>query len=416
MKIKIETYGCALNKADSEVMAGLLIEGGFELGDDGEVLILNTCTVKTPTERKLIKRLNELENSGKKIIVSGCLPAADPHVVEKFPKYSFLGTNVSDVVEAVKNTLRGNRFVKIGRNDCRLTPKRRGNPLIEVTPISQGCLGNCTYCIVKKARGELRSYPEDLIIENVKNAVQEGVKEVWLTSQDTGAYGLDSGSNLPHLLQEVSRIPGRFMIRVGMMNPNHTLKFLDELIKAYGNEKIYKFLHIPVQSGDNKVLRDMNRQYTIEDFKEIVGEFRRNIPQVTISTDMIAGFPTEDEEQFQNSLNLINEIKPEILNVSRFWSRPQTKAEEMKQLHGRITKERSRKLFSVFRDTALEKNKSWIGWRGKALVSERGKTGGFCARNFAYKPIILKEENILGEFVDVKITDATYYDFRGVVI
>jgi len=417
-KVQIETYGCAMNRADSEVMAGFLAENGFEICEDGEILIINTCTVKTPTERKIIKRLRELENSDKRVIVTGCLPAADPKIAERFPRFSFLGTNVSDIVKAVKNTLNGRRFIKIDEDNCRLDfPRIRSNPFIEIIPISQGCLGNCAYCIVKKARGKLRSCPEDLILEDVENAIRDGVKEIWLTSQDTGAYGLDTGKNLPELLQKIFGIRGRFMLRVGMMTPNHAMKFLDELIRAYKNEKIYRFLHIPVQSGDNNVLGDMNRRYRIEDFKRIVKEFRKNIPQITISTDIIAGFPTEDEYAFQNSLNLIKEIKPEILNISRFWRRPGTGAEKMKPLHGRITKERSRRLFGIFKDIALEKNNKWVGWKGKALVSEKGKTGGFCARNFAYKPIILKsEKNLLGKFVNVIITEATYYDLRGEII
>lgn len=405
-----------MNKADSEIMAGLLVEKGFDLGRENyDILIVNTCTVKTPTERKILKRLEKLENSQKKVIVTGCLPAADPKVVDIFPRFSFIGTNIEEIVNVVNETIKGKRIVKIEENGCRLNlPKIRENSFIEIIPISQGCLGNCSYCITKEARGKLKSYTEDIILKDIENVVNEGVKEIWLTAQDTGAYGLDLGENLPKLLHDATSISGKFMIRVGMMNPDHALKFLKELINVYKNEKIYKFLHVPVQSADNKVLKDMNRRYRVEDFKKIVNEFRKNISQITISTDIIAGFPTEDEDAFQNSLNLIKEVKPEVLNISRFWARPGTNAIEIKSLPGRITKKRSRELSNIFKDIALEKNRDWIGWSGKALVSERGKGESFVARNFAYRPIILKsEKNLLGKFLDVRITDATYYDLRG---
>ncbi len=414
-KIQIETYGCAMNRADSEAMAGLLAKNGFEFGGDG-ILIVNTCTVKTPTERKILKRLENLR--GRMVIVSGCLPSADPSIVERFPDFSFLGMNVEDIVNAVKAVEKGDRFVRIKEGKCRLElPRRRENPVVEIVPIAQGCVGDCSFCITRKARGCLISYPKDLILENIEKAILEGVKEIWLTAQDTGAYGIDIDESLPNLLGDICEIEGEFKIRVGMMNPSHVLKILDELTLAYRDEKIYKFLHIPVQSGDDNVLRDMNRRYRVDNFRKIVSKFRENFPEMTISTDVIAGFPTEDELAFENTVNLIEEIKPEVLNISRFWTRPGTDAERLKALHGRITKERSRIMNKVFRKIGLQGNRKWIGWEGKALVSGPGKRGGFCARNFVYKPIILhSDENLLGKSVEVRITDATYYDLRGEVV
>lgn len=418
-KIRIETYGCAVNQADSEIMAGLLSGQGFESGDNSGIVIVNTCAVKTPTERKILKRLNELKNSKNKVIVTGCLPASQPNVVENFPDFSFIGTNVFDILNAVNSVFEGRRFVRI-ENELKhrvCTPRIRRNPFIGIIPIAQGCTGSCSYCIVRKARGTLRSYPSELIVKDVEKALSEGVKEIWITAQDTGAYGIDISEDLPGLLRRITEIKGNFRIRVGMMNPNHALRFLNELIEIYKNEKIYKFLHIPVQSGDDNVLRDMERRYSVNEFREIVSKFRRNIPEITISTDVIVGFPTEDDTAFQNSVNLLREIEPDILNISRFWARPGTKAERMKQLHGRITKSRSRRMSKLFEEIGLKRNRRWIGWKGKALVSEIGKSGSFCARNFAYKPIILKSgKNLLGRFVNVEIIDATSYDLRGRLI
>lgn len=414
----IETYGCSMNKADSEAIAGLLAENGFEICDDGAVLIINTCTVKKPTETKILRRLRGLDGSGKKVIVTGCLPVASPDIAERFKSFSFLGTNVGDIQQAADAALKGGRIVKIAAGGR--APGAgiiRDNKAIAIIPISGGCLGDCSYCVVKNIRGRLRSHPEDGIVGDVRRAAEDGVKEIWLTSQDTGAYGMDMGKNLPHLLEKVSSIEGEFMVRVGMMNPNHVLCFLDELIASFKNEKVYKFLHVPVQSGDDGVLKDMRRRYKAEDFLGIISEFRKRIPEITISTDIIAGFPTEDEPAFQRSLDLIADIEPDIVNISRFWPRPNTEAEKMKLLPGRVTNERSRRLAKLFSAIALEKNRKWIGWTGKAVVSEAGKKSGYCARNFAYKPIVIHPDaELLGRTVTVRITGATRNDLRGEVI
>ncbi len=409
-----------MNKAASEAAAGLLLEKGYELCDDDsyDVIVINTCTVKTPTERKIIKRLESLADEGKKAVVAGCLPGTCPGLADRFMSFSFIGTNVLDITEAVDNAIHGRRFVRIDSRGCVSgSPRKRDNPVIGIVPISHGCLGNCSYCAVKKARGRLLSFPAGEIVKDVKCALSEGVREIWLTSQDCGAYGRDCGTNLPHLMQQITNIEGEYMLRIGMMNPNHVLSFLDELIEAYKNPKVYKFLHLPVQSGDDNVLRDMNRLYTVADFRKIVEEFRKKMPTLTISTDIIAGFPTEDEKAFQKSLNLLKEIRPDVLNISRFWARPETPAEKMKQLHGRITNQRSRRIAETFNTIALENNRKWISWQGRVLVSEKGKRGDFCARNYTYKPVILKEgENIMGQLMEVKIVDATKNDLRGVLI
>ena len=407
-----------MNNADSEIMSGLLAEKGFKISKNSDLIIVNTCTVKTPTERKILKRLRELEKEGKNVIVTGCIPAAQPNIADDFRKFSFLGTNVSDIEVAVQSVLKGDRFVKISIDrELDLEKKLRSNVLVEIVPIAQGCVGNCSYCITKLARGNLKSISEEKLLTRVKKAINENVKEIWLTAQDTGAYGFDIGKNLPDLLNRISDIDGKFFVRIGMMNPNHVKKIFDGLIESYKSKKIYKFLHVPVQSGDDEILKKMNRQYTVKDFKNIVEKFREEIPDITISTDVIVGFPEENEKQFQNTIDLIMDVKPDVLNISRFWSRPGTSAEKMKQFPGRETKRRSRMMNELFRKIGLERNKRWVGWEGEVLISDVGKYSGYCARNFAYKPIILKsEKNLLGKFVKVRINDATRYDLRGEII
>jgi MiaB-like tRNA modifying enzyme len=240
----------------------------------------------------------------------------------------------------------------------------------------------------------------------VRQAIKNGCKELWVTSQDNGCYGRDIGANLPQLLNEIVKIKEKFFVRVGMMNPLHVKPILDDLINAYKNQKIFKFLHLPVESGSDKILKDMRRGYRVKDFKEIVEKFRRELIQLTLSTDIIVGYPTEKEADFQKTLNLIKEIKPDIVNISKFGPRTKTEAAKLKQLSPKIVKERSKKLFEIVRGISMKNNKKWLGWEGEVLVDEIGKENSYMARNFAYKPIVIKnKEEILGNFVKVKIIE-----------
>jgi MiaB/RimO family radical SAM methylthiotransferase len=205
----------------------------------------------------------------------------------------------------------------------------------------------------------------------------------------------------------LSGLGGRFYIRVGMMTPNQALEILDDLIEAYRSPRVFKFLHLPVQSGSDEILRRMRRRYTVEEFKHIVSQFRGKHPELTLSTDIICGFPGETEEEFQETLRLLEVVKPDVLNISRFWPRPGTEAAEMEgQLHGRETKRRSRILTELWRRLSLESGARWIGWRGEALIDEHGRHGTLVARNYAYRPIVVKGPARLGDFLRLEITEA----------
>jgi MiaB-like tRNA modifying enzyme len=417
-KIFIKTYGCSLNQSDSEAMAGLLKKADFEIANnskDADLIIINTCTVKMPAERKFFRYLEEIKGLEKPVIIAGCIPQTDP---EKLEGYSLIGTSqITNIVDIVENTLNDAQIISLTReNNQRLNlPKIRKNPIVEIVPICEGCLGEpCAYCKVKAARGDLRSYPQEEIIRQISHAVNQGIKEVWLTAQDTGAYGKDIGENLPKLLKEIIKIPGDFRIRLGMANPNHILEFLDQIIEVYSSDKMFKFLHVPVQSGNNEILKSMKRKYTVEQFKEIIERFKRAIPEITIATDIICGFPGETEGQFDDSLSLIKEIKPDVLNISRFWPRPKTEAAEMEnQLHGSETKRRSQVLTSIFRNISRMQNERWYGWQGDVLIDEIGKDNTWIGRNFAYKPVVLEGKHRLGEKAKVSIRKTAVFDLRA---
>ncbi|MCK4588992.1 MAG: tRNA (N(6)-L-threonylcarbamoyladenosine(37)-C(2))-methylthiotransferase [Nanoarchaeota archaeon] len=417
MKVCIKTAGCSLNFADSEQMAGLLKEAGFEIVNslkNADLIILNTCTVKTPTENKFFNFLEKIKTLNKPIIVAGCIPQTDS---KKLKGYPLIGTRqIDNIVQVVEETINDNIITALSVKDhpC-LSPYRiRKNPIIEIIPICRGCLGNCTYCKVKLARGHLKSYKIEDIKKRFKLALRQGAKEIWLTAQDTGCYGLDIKTNLPTLLKELTQIPGNYKIRIGMMNPNHVLQFLDELIQIYKNEKIFKFLHLPVQSGNNEILKSMNRKYLAEDFRNIVKKFRQPLPEITLATDIIAGFPGETEKQFDNTLDIIKQTTPAVINISRFWPREKTKAAKMEnQIHSKHTKERSRMLTHIYHNIARMQNERWLNWEGSVIVDEIGKDNSFVARNYAYKPVIVKGNYNLGETVKVKIKKVTSFDLRA---
>jgi threonylcarbamoyladenosine tRNA methylthiotransferase CDKAL1 len=177
------------------------------------------------------------------------------------------------------------------------------------------------------------------------------------------------------------------------------------LIEAFKSEKIFKFLHLCVQSGSNKILKDMRREYKVEDFVNYVEEFRKEIPQLTLETDVIVGFPTETDEDFQQTVELVKKIKPDVVNISRYGSRPKTDAAKMKQIDSRIVNERSGILHDLVNKISLEKNKQWIGWKGSVIVDQKVKDF-VVARNFAYKSVVIKENISLGKIIDVEILHA----------
>lgn len=420
-KVHFITQGCSANHADSEIMAGLLHRDGHVLvknSDEADLVVFNTCTVKGPTESFFKKKLHELQHAGKTVIVAGCIPQSERNL-DQFQHISVIGTyQLGKITEVADQTLAGNTVHVLSRtNENRLNlPKIRKNAFIEIVPISQGCLGSCTFCKTKQARGGLYSYPAHDIVRHISTAVREGAKEIWLTSQDDGAYGLDIGTTLAELLRQVVAIPRDFKVRVGMANPDFIKEMYVDLIPLLKHEKVYKFLHIPLQSGSDDVLKAMRRQYTVADYKNIVHACKQAIPEITISTDIICGFPTETQEQFLQTLKLIEQTKPDMINISKFWPRPGTHAASLPQLPGEIIKQRSREVSLLFQRIAQENNEQWIGWEGPVLVTEQGRFGTLIGKNHSYKQVVLTEQVPLGSMVHVRITHAKPFDLRGEVV
>jgi threonylcarbamoyladenosine tRNA methylthiotransferase CDKAL1 len=425
-RVFIETYGCAANKSDSEIMVGLLTQNEFESAtsiENSDVVILNTCIVKQASSHRMERRIIEIYNSGKPFIVAGCMAKAERSRVEKLaPKASIITPDAIDrIVEVVKETLKGRKVVADSeKKEKVLLPKVSFNKNISIVQIASGCLSACTFCETKIARGILKSYRPSSIIERIRNDLNEGFKEFWITSQDNGCYGFDLNVNLAELLKKIVELDGDFIVRVGMMNPFHLIKnreLLNGLIEVYKSEKIFKFLHIPLQSGSNKVLKDMRRGYTVEEFEEIVKAFRKEIKDVTIETDIIVGYPTETEEDFEKTVEVIKNIRPDVVNISKFSPRPKTPAASLPMLPPEIVNRRSKILFELTREIAMNNNKSFIGKKVKVFVDEVGKEKSYIARTLQYKPVVIKtEEKIFGKFVDVEIVDVKSNYLEGKLV
>ena len=412
-RVYLKSFGCSANLANSEVIAGCLSDAGFVLvkdPQDAEFLVYNTCAVKSQTENRIIDILRKAPKD-KQLIVTGCLPVINFERLENEVDFDGVtgpapGAKIVDVLGCVSA---GEKIVSLGdvlKSDLCL-PRVPVNPVVSIIPINYGCLGDCSYCCVHFARGRLRSNPVEEVVERVKRDLVYGVKEFWLTSQDTACYGKDIGTSLADLLGRVCEFEGNFFVRLGMMNPEHVLAMLDDLIEAYKNEKVFKFLHLPVQSGDNTVLKLMNRHYTVDDFKRIVLAFREENPQLTLSTDVICGFPGESREAFELTKKLVAEVQPDVVNVSKFFSRPRTPAQKLSPIAPKELNRRSRELAELSRRISFEKNRAWIGWEGPVLFDELGKGESWMGRNFAYKPVVINAgESLLGRFVQVRVVNA----------
>ena len=419
-KIWVEAYGCSASFSDSEMISGLIVNGGHTLADNPEesdLSVIVTCSVKDATASKMIHRIKE--SNSKPLVVAGCLPKAEKDTVEKFAQNaSLLGPNsIGKTLQVIQSTLDGNKLIALDDSDISKVglPKIRLNSTVGIVEIASGCMSECTFCQTKLAKGDLQSYRIGDIVRQVKTEISEGCSEIWLTSTDNGCYGFDIDTDLPELVNTVAEIPEKFFVRVGMMNPMYMPRIRNNLLKSFESNKVFKFLHVPVQSGSDKVLNDMKRGHTAETFRDVVQQFRDKFEKFTISTDIIVGFPTETEEDFNKTIELVEETRPEIVNLSRYSQRPGTDAAEMVQIDVSEVKRRSKITYELISKISKENNQKWIGWKGEVLFDEEFENQ-IRGRNFAYKPIFVDKEPKIGEISSVEITDATNHSLIGRII
>lgn len=394
--------------AESEIMAGLLKEEGHEIVDANEdITVISICNVKGPSFNKGMK---EAKKAKGKVVLAGCVPSYMLEKIRKeFPSASIVSThNIALVCSAVEKLLNNEKVEIIekraGKRLC--LPRVRKNKVIGIVPVSTGCLGECSYCSVKAIKGNLVSYSVEDIVKEVENCLKDGCREIWLTAQDTGCYGMDIGSDLPSLLKQVCNINGKFKVRLGMANPGFVKQYVKELASCFKNEKMFRFLHIPIQAGSDSVLKEMNRKYTADEFVSIVEEIRKQVPDITISTDIIVGFPSESEKDFNESVKIIEKVKPSVLNLNRYWAMPYTKAGLLKQLPSELLKERSLKMVHIFKKISLEEKRKAVGKEFTMLIDEKGRDNSYIGRTDSYVPVVVKGKYVLGERIKVKVKKA----------
>ena len=416
-RILIETYGCTLNQADSEIMEGVLKQHGHEVSSgklatdsDYDYVIVNTCTVKTPTEQRILDRLGMIAHFGRKLIVTGCMASANvDRILRRAPLSSIVTTanvhRIGDAVDEIENgvTARYTDYHKVDK----VSYLSATNSTIAKIPISEGCLSSCNFCETKYARGPLNSFPQETILKAMQAAIGNGAREIELTSQDVGAYGFDRRTNIAELVSAATDIDGDFKIRIGMLNPEHLHKYLDQLVEAYGDSKVYKFIHMPVQSGSDMVLRSMKRNYTAETFIDLVLALREDVRDISIATDMIVGYPTEAESDFEESMRIIEETRPSRINISRFGARPHAGASKLKQLDNNAVKDRCIRMYRLSRQIEVEALTRIVGERRRILLTERRK-GSVVGRDDSYREVAIRSEHFkLGESIEVDIYGST---------
>ncbi len=443
MNIVIRCFGCTANFGEAAQHMKVLVEFGHIIVNDvsiADIAIIQTCCVIERTELNMLREISSLREKSISVIVSGCMASSRREIVEeRFPEVVFCSfgeeSKLLEIIGSLgkvsidRDTSGPKNWASTGHdmgtllNSNIVSPEADDLSTTHIQVISNGCLGNCSYCITRFARGPLQSYSAEEIRRGIRKVLENGKKEIFLTSQDNAVYGFDQGLGenyyLPSLLNDILNDNEEydFRLRVGMMNPWGLARIIEELIPVMNHEKIYSFVHLPVQSGDDEVLRVMRRKYNKSDFVDLVRRLREGIPQLTLSTDIIVGFPGESGDQFENSMELMREIEPDVINITRFSRRPGTQAARMGgQIPGWKAKNRSRKMTKLRFDIGSAKLLDKRGATVKALSVERGTKNSTLLRTDNYTTVVVRENLSLGIFYDLDIIDSTDIYLIGAVI
>ena len=390
-KYLLITFGCQMNSSDSEKIALVFESKGYEPAlklEKANLVVVNMCSVRQSAVNRVygvIEKLKKLASrrSGlkTKTILTGCILKKDKN------KFIKLFDQVIDIKDLLKN-------IKTQHSDN----------FSALIPIMTGCNNFCSYCVVPYTRGREISRPLKEIICEIENLVRRGTKEIWLLGQNVNSYQY----NFPKLLKRINKIPGKFWIR---FTSSHPKDFSDDLIKVMKeSKKITPYLNLPVQSGDDKILKAMNRPYTVKKYKEIIKKVKKEIPNICLSTDVIVGFPKETKKQFQNTAKLFKEIKYDMAYISQYSPRAGTKGAKL--LDNVLTKEKKRReqvLNEILKQTALENNKKYLNKEIEILMinNSTGKT----ETNKTVK--INSKKDLSGQFIKVKITNALAWGLKG---
>lgn len=430
----ITTFGCQMNEHDSEVIDGLLTERGFSSvkeRKDASIVIINTCSVRDNADKRFFGTLGQLKKRKESdpsfiVCVCGCMMQQQRVVDTIKAKYPWVdvifGTNsihhIPELIEKV--AIEKEKVVDIIENTEEIVeglPAKRLFDHKALVNIMFGCNNFCTYCIVPYTRGREKSRAPEAIVDEVKGLVADGVKEIMLLGQNVNSYD-GNGTSFAELLKMLNDVDGLERIRFMTSNPKD---LSDELIEAFAVcDKLCRNLHLPIQSGSNRVLKRMNRKYTREDYLKLIEKLRKTVPDITLSTDIIVGFPGETNEDFEETLSIVKEVEYDSAFTFIYSIRKGTPAEKFEdQIEESEKHRRFDLLVNAVNEISEKKNKAYQDRVEKVLVDSvskndkstlTGRTDGFKLVNFAGK------KELIGSLVDVKITDAKTFSLFGEVI
>lgn len=430
-KYFIETYGCEMNKSDSVDIALSFEEQGYKRafgGDDADIVILNTCAVRKNAEERIFGRLGyyrSLRKTSEKntvIVVAGCMAQEKGiEITRLFPEIGVVtGTyHCLDIPQCVeKYEKKGKSLIAVDRKDYTFSSYKgeRAEGYKAWVSIIKGCSNYCSYCIVPYLRGPEASKKSDDILQEAKDLVSNGVVEVNLLGQNVNAYGKDNDDiSFIRLLEKINGIEGLKWIR---FLTSHPKDFNEEMIKMISDlPKVCNHFHLPVQSGSDRILSLMNRKYTIRHYRTLIEAIRKYIPCASITTDIIAGFPTESDGDFEKTLNIVRSFQYDDAFTYRYSERPFTKAADIhEKVHPDTSKKRLEELIALQRNISYEKNRKAIGTRKKVLVERESKkdTSEFLCKTETNKMVVVKTEAPIGGFIDVVINDISGNTLRGI--
>ena len=387
------TYGCQMNKSDSEKISEFFENKKYKPASsikEADLVIINMCSVRQSAVDRVygvFQKLKKIRKKKPKTILTGCILKKDR---KNFKKLFDEIIDIKDLINLTKKS-----------------KKNRSDNISALVPIIRGCNNFCSYCVVPHTRGREFSRPAKEIICEIKNLAKKGIKEIWLLGQNATSYK-DKKIKFPELLKKINKIPGNFWIRFTSCHPKD---FSENLIKAMKEGgKITEYLNLPLQSGDNQVLKKMKRPYNAAKYKNLVKKIRKAIPGIALSTDIIVGFPGETKKQFKNTAKILKEIKYDMAYISKYSPRSGTLAAELKNnVSSKEKNKREKILTKILKKTALENNKKYLNKKVEVLMMN--KSFGRTRTNKRVK--IESKRNLSGRFIEAKIIAASHWGLKG---
>jgi tRNA-2-methylthio-N6-dimethylallyladenosine synthase len=406
MKYHIITYGCQMNKSDSERIASFFDGKGFEESslEEANVIVINSCSIRQSAIDRMEAKIRKIKKiDHQKVILTGCVLEKDKKKLAPFFDYYFPPQDTKDW-----------DFLKKEKNEnfFDITPKRSG--ITAYISIMTGCDNFCSYCVVPYTKGRERSRGIKEVVKEAEEAIKKGHKEIWLLGQNVNSY--KGGLTFANLLRKIDNIKGDFWIRFASSHPKDLS--LETINAIRDCKKVTKYLHLPIQSGDDEILKKMNRPYDTKRYKEIIEEVRKNIPGISISTDVIVGFPEETEKHFSNTVKLFRELDFDMAYVSRYSPRAETSASKIKETVTNEEKKRREKVLEeIIKESAQKRNISFIGKNLNLLVSRKNKSNYLIGKTTGYQNVIFKgKKDYIGKFTKVKITHSSSWGLKGTII